>query len=105
MSADFATQAPAALLGPGMGLLTPLFPDSPDDNALLLGLDALCFTGLTPGNASPFALFGMWSLMALGMMVPTAVPMLRTYNDLATENPVRISSFGFWGLLTGFSFV
>lgn len=105
MSADFAAQAPVSLLGPGMGLLAPLFPDSPNGGVLLLSFDALCFAGPTPGDASPIALFGMWSLMALGMMTPTAVPMLRTYSDLAAGNPGRISSLGFWGLLAGFSFV
>lgn len=105
MSADFAAQAPVALLGPGMELLAPLFPDSPDSWVLPLAIDSLCFAGPTPGDAPPSVLFGMWSLMALGMMAPTAAPMLQTYSDLAAGNPGRISATGFWGLLAGFCLV
>jgi len=37
---------------------------------------------LTPTNASPFSLFGMWALMSLAMMMPTLVPALGVYDQL-----------------------
>jgi predicted metal-binding membrane protein len=105
MSADFATRAPVSLLGPGMGVLAPLFSGTSGDGVLPLALDVICFAGPSSGEAAPVALFGMWSLMALAMMAPTAAPMLRTYGDLAAGNPERVPPTGFWGLLAGFSVV
>jgi predicted metal-binding membrane protein len=101
MSADFAAQAPLSLLGSGMRLLSPVYPAGPNGGVVPLTIDAICFAGPKPGDAPPIALVGMWSLMALGMMAPTATPMLRTYGGLAAGNPGRISSMGFWGLLFG----
>lgn len=47
----------------------------------------------------PVAL-GLWSLMAVGMMAPAAVPLLRTYDELIEAGAARAS--GFWLLLAGF---
>lgn len=105
MSADFASRAPVSLLGPGMGWLAPLFPDAPGSDGLLFAFDAICLAGPSSGEAPFPVLFGMWSLMALAMMAPTAAPMLRTYGDLAAGNPERITPLGFWGLVAGFSLV
>lgn len=46
------------------------------------------------------AALGLWSLMAVGMMAPAAVPMLRTYDDLIEAGAARAR--GFWSLLAGF---
>ena len=105
MSADFAAQAPLSLLGSGMELFAPMFPDGLSGGLLSLTIDAICFAGPKPGDAPPIVLVGMWSLMALAMMAPTATPMLRTYSNLAAGNPGRISSEGFWALLIGFCLV
>lgn len=105
MTADFAARAPVSLLGPGMGLLAPVFDSASWGGMLPLAFDAICYAGPSSSDAAPIALFGMWLLMALAMMAPTAAPMLRTYGDLAAGNPRRVSPTGFWGLLAGFSVV
>ena len=105
MSADFAARAPVSLLGPGMALLAPFYSASSGAAVLPFGLEALCLSGPSPGDAAPLALFGMWALMALAMMAPTAVPLLRTYGDLVVGNPERVSPAGFWALLAGFCLV
>lgn len=105
MSADFAGGAPVALLGPGMGALAPLFPELPGTGALLSAFEEICFAGPSSSEAPLAALFGMWSLMALAMMAPTAAPMLQTYGDLSAGNPERVPSAGFWALLAGFAVV
>jgi predicted metal-binding membrane protein len=105
MSTDFAGRAPVSLLGPGMGLLAPLFPEAPGRDLLPLAFDAICFAGPSSGEAPYLVLFGMWSLMTLAMMAPTAAPMLQTYADLVAGNPKRIAPAGFWGLLAGFCLV
>jgi len=105
MSADFAGRAPVSLLGPGMALLAPVFPDVPGSGVLPSAFDAICFAGPSSGEAPFLVLFSMWSLMALAMMAPTAAPMLRTYGDLAAGNPDRIVPAEFWGLLAGFCLV
>ena len=46
------------------------------------------------------AIVAMWSLMAVGMMAPAAVPMLRTYDDLVHARAG--SHLGFWSLLAGY---
>lgn len=102
MAADFANRAPVVLLGPGMELLAPLFPASSAGLDLPGFLQALCFSGPGPGDSPWPALFGMWSLMALAMMAPTAVPLLRTYGDLHFGNPQRVPVCGFYGLAAGF---
>ncbi|MEM7226790.1 MAG: DUF2182 domain-containing protein [Pseudomonadota bacterium] len=105
MSADFAARAPIALLGPGMGLFAPLFPDT--SGLLLLPglLESLCLAGAAPGESAPLALFAMWALMALAMMAPTAVPLLATYGDFVAGNPARVPASGFFSLLAGFCLV
>jgi len=105
MSADLTTRTPVSLLGPGMGLLAPLFDSASWGGTLPLAFNAICFAGPSSSGAAPIALFGMWSLMVLAMMAPTAAPMLRTYGDLLAGNPGRVSPMGFWGLLAGFSVV
>ena len=46
------------------------------------------------------AIVAMWSLMAVGMMAPAAVPMLRTYDDLVHAGAG--TQTGFWSLLAGY---
>ena len=47
----------------------------------------------------------MWALMAIGMMLPTAVPIVETYCNLADTQPRRTGSYGVWGLLGGYAAV
>lgn len=105
MSIEFAARTPVSLLGPGMGLLSPLFPDETGLGALGLSLEAICLSGPSAGDVTLPALFAMWALMALAMMAPTAAPLLKTYADLAAGNPQRIPLAGWWSLLTGFCLV
>ena len=44
----------------------------------------------------------MWALMVLAMMMPTAVPLFRSYSDLSVGNPDRIPPVGLLGLAVGF---
>jgi len=71
-------------LGPGAGILRAL-PDLPLPG-LLERFVALCLSPAPPGAVSVplfLALWAMWMLMALAMMLPAAAPMLRTYCEIA----------------------
>ncbi len=71
-------------LGPGAGILRAL-PDLPLPG-LLERFVALCLSPAPPGAISVplfLALWAMWMLMALAMMLPAAAPMLRTYCEIA----------------------
>ncbi len=105
MSADFATRAPVSLLGPGMGLFSPFFPDTSGGLELPWLVEAICLAGAGPSDTAPLALVGMWALMVLAMMAPTAAPVLRTYGDLVAGNPAQVPPVWFFGLLAGFSAV
>ena len=105
MSADFATRAPVSLLGPGMAWFAPLFPDSADGAFWSTATEAICLRGPAPGDVSGPALFGMWALMVLAMMMPSAVPLFRAYGDLVAGNPARVPAAGLLGLFAGFAFV
>ncbi len=48
---------------------------------------------------------GMWCLMSIAMMAPTAVPLLRSYQDLAETSQGKIQRTGFWALLSGYIMV
>ena len=47
----------------------------------------------------------MWAMMAIGMMLPTTVPIVETYCNLADTQPRRTGSYGVWGLLGGYAAV
>ena len=47
--------------------------------------------------------FLMWSIMSLGMMLPTIVPTLRSYDDLIIGKIGSIS--GFYKLVAGFAII
>lgn len=71
-------------LGPGAGILRAL-PELPLPG-LLERFVALCLSPAPPGEISMplfVALFAMWMLMAVAMMLPAAAPMLRTYCEIA----------------------
>ncbi len=55
---------------PGFGLMRYTAPDI---------WAALC---LSAADARPFALFAMWALMSVAMMLPTFLPAVRTFQDL-----------------------
>lgn len=76
--------------GPGSALLQTL-PDLPLP-ALLERFVALCLSPAPAGEVSfPLflALWTMWMLMALAMMLPAAAPMLRTYCEIADTAQAR----------------
>ncbi len=69
-------------------------------------LRALC--AIPAGEAGFAAAFGMWSLMSLAMMAPTAFPALRTYSDLtrtdgAGSRPLAALIGGYLSVWLGFS--
>lgn len=66
---------------------------------------ALC---LSAAQAQPFALFGMWALMSVAMMLPTFVPALQTFQDLGATGAsdaraVGALVLGYLGVWLGFS--
>ena len=58
---------------------------------------------VTPENAGFGELLAMWSLMAVAMMLPTALPLFATYDDLRLAGTG--SRHGFLKLATGFVLV
>ncbi|MFZ1728105.1 MAG: DUF2182 domain-containing protein [Albidovulum sp.] len=69
--------------------------------------DALC---LSAAQANPLALWAMWALMAAAMMLPTFVPALATYSDMAGAGAASVTSavmlvlgyLGIWLIASGF---
>ena len=96
-SASLSMHAPAAL-GPGMAWL----------EAALAGFMPLCGKAcMTLGHGAAahgqlLFLVPMWLLMAVAMMAPTAVPVLRAYGDLRHADPGRVTAAGFWAFLGGY---
>ena len=84
MAARQAGVEPSGMFGPGAGLvaLVPVVP-------LALRLERFFMLCLTPaslevGGAVRFAVLAlMWLLMSVAMMLPSAVPMIRTYCEIA----------------------
>ncbi|HMB78139.1 MAG TPA: DUF2182 domain-containing protein [Kiloniellaceae bacterium] len=115
MSREIAAGSSASLLGPGMGLLAPWFYSSPETasaggggllpTTLEQALAVICGAGPSSGEVALPSLIAMWALMALSMMAPTALPLLRAYGELMTGNPLRVPLLGFWALLAGFCLV
>ena len=71
-------------LGPGDSILRAL-PELPLPG-ILEGFVSLCLSPAPAGEVSVplfLALWTMWMLMALAMMLPAAAPMLRTYCEIA----------------------
>ncbi|MEQ8665791.1 MAG: DUF2182 domain-containing protein [Rhodospirillales bacterium] len=62
----------------------------------------ICRAGADPLTAGWSALFFMWALMALGMMAPTAVPLLSAWRDIERARPDRTTTGGFWLVLGGY---
>jgi predicted metal-binding membrane protein len=96
MVADLAPRLDMAEAGPGMAAFN-LFRDA--DGIGQLGLDLLrsicrVDSGLTAGGlglTGAALVLAMWVAMALAMMVPTAVPMITTYTEIAeTAHAKRI---------------
>lgn len=102
----------AAMLGAWAGLLymgsrhaTAL----PYDASILGALDlnrsvelirSLCLAA--PDLIGLPALAGMWAVMSLAMMAPTAVPVLASYQDLVIAGRGQLARSGFWLLLAGY---
>ena len=62
----------------------------------------ICRAGADPAEASWPALFVMWALMALGMMAPTAQPLLSSWRDIERARPDRATPGGFWLVIGGY---
>ena len=97
---------PSATLGPGMGIIDRLLGD-PGWGAFL---ENLCTTAA--GTLSLPALFGMWALMTLAMMAPTALPFFSAYRNLVNAKPgaagvlaLPALVLGYLGVWLAFSFV
>ncbi|WP_218044240.1 DUF2182 domain-containing protein [Kiloniella majae] len=78
---------------------------SSSEASLPLGLNAdlLLSLCLTATNELTFiGLVAMWSIMSLAMMAPTAVPMLKSYQDILVAGNGKISPRAFWALLGGY---
>ena len=58
------------------------------------------FVLCSAGDTGPASLILMWALMAAAMMAPSAVPMLKTYDDLTLAGAG--SAAGFWALVGGY---
>lgn len=90
MAGAAAQRAIPEELGPGAAILRAL-PDLPLP-ALLERFVALCLSPAPAGEVSIplfLALWTMWMLMALAMMLPAAAPMLRTYCEIADTARAR----------------
>ncbi len=76
-----------------LALTTPSF-----DGGALFGALEPQFSGAAHGDLGLDRLSLMWALMSLGMMLPTAVPMIRTHLDLSHARPNRaLLRLGFVG--------
>ncbi|MEZ5773483.1 MAG: DUF2182 domain-containing protein [Hyphomicrobiaceae bacterium] len=56
-------------------------------------------------TAEPISLIAMWALMSLGMMLPTAYPMLATFSELMAARPMGERFWNFAMLLAGYASV
>mgnify|MGYP000465861369 CR=1 FL=1 len=93
MVADMVPAMDMSEAGPGMGIFNTfnLFAGLPDDARAALAV--LCLpAGATfgmPGQELTLLdlgkVFLMWAMMALAMMLPTAIPMLRSYFNLVSR--------------------
>lgn len=90
---------PAASLGVGMTAIDWLI-GAPGWGAFI---EALCLTDA--GDIRPSALAAMWALMALAMMLPTALPFFATYNDFRHAKPDQVTIFALAALIGGYLIV
>ncbi len=68
-----------------------------------LGVEFLLSLCLTATNELTFfGLVAMWSVMSLAMMAPTAVPMLKSYQDILIAGKGKVPAHAFWALLSGY---
>ncbi|MEH6631275.1 MAG: DUF2182 domain-containing protein [Halopseudomonas aestusnigri] len=63
-------------------------------------LQSLCLTATN--ELTLFGLVAMWSVMSLAMMAPTAVPMLKSYQDILIAGKGKVPAQAFWALLGGY---
>lgn len=86
MVAEMLPSMDMARLGPGMGIFNNFgpFADMPED--VRSALTVLCLPTAASGALDGWSLvtwfgsFAMWAAMALAMMLPTAIPMLRRFH-------------------------
>ncbi|WP_111418867.1 DUF2182 domain-containing protein [Rhodoplanes roseus] len=116
MVAGMAGTGSAAAMGPGMGLFDLITGGVPLDGFAKALAEAICspsFGHHGGGAAELVTLAGMWSAMALAMMLPTAGPMILTYAEIAataarrgepTVSPVALI-VGYAGVWLAFALV
>jgi predicted metal-binding membrane protein len=102
MAAEHATRLPLEWLGPGMSWLEPLLPSTWQNEGLPPLLSALCLSGPGAGDSVPLVVFHMWSLMALAMMLPTALPVMAAYRDMTTEQSEVAGNIGLLAFTSGY---
>ncbi len=83
MAARIARAVPGIVLGPG-GDLAQWLPDMPVPS-WIASFVALCLSPapVVDGPEYVLAAIGMWFLMAIAMMLPSALPMIGTYCEIA----------------------
>jgi len=86
-----------------------LNPDTPlaefDLHTIPLFFSPLRLASLCRSPASEMSAgtnIAMWGLMSVGMMLPTATPIIGAYFTLASTQPLRIRASNIWGLLGGY---
>lgn len=102
VAAEQATRLPLEWLGPGMSWLEPMLPSSWRNEGLPPLLSVLCLSGPGANDSAPLVVFHMWSLMALAMMLPTALPVMAAYRDLTVGRDETSGSAGLLAFAGGY---
>ncbi len=90
MVAGMLESADMSALGPGMGIFNRINGLSGLPQEVRAGLAALCAPVTTVWSLADWATVGaMWVAMVAAMMLPSALPVLLTYADLAGEHAGR----------------
>lgn len=84
-------------LGPGMGIFNAFGPWAGLPDTVLAAISVLCLPSAVNGGLGDWSVaqwgsaFGMWVAMALAMMLPSALPMLKAYHHAQEQKS------GQWG--------
>lgn len=98
----------AALFGLAAGHAVPALPGGGGLGALDPAYSSALWRALcsaVPASQSLAGLTAMWSLMAVAMMAPTAVPLLHSYAGLGASQPQALGRRAFWALAGGYVLV
>ncbi|MBN9670594.1 DUF2182 domain-containing protein [Roseibium aggregatum] len=123
MVADMVPVMDMTQAGPGMGILNQFNLFKGLSAEARAALAVICLpAGATFGMPGPdmgpadlFRIFAMWTMMALAMMLPSALPMLRAYSaetagkgegaTLSSTVPVVMAVFGYLAVWVGYAVV